>query len=259
MVEAAKTEAESQERRPNIQYDVRPAALSRWRRIQVAVIGWVVYAALRILGPTLRIELLGWQHVDRIHAGGRNFIWSFWHRGSICAAWVGRHKGIVVMNSTNFDGQWTRRAVERLGFGTAQGSSTRGGLRGLVEMARCLEKGHDVAFTIDGPRGPRYVAKPGPAMLARRTGCPILAFHCGFERAHTLEKTWDKFRIPRLFSRTVMIIHPPIEVPTDANRELVEQKHAEMQKALEQVRDLAESWFSLPQEERKRLAAEWNA
>jgi len=259
MAEAAKTEAQNEERRPNVQYDVRPAALSRWRRMQVAVIGWVVYAALRILGPTLRIELLGWQHVDRIHAAGRQFIWSFWHRGSICAAWVGRHKGIVVMNSTNFDGQWTRRAVERLGFGTAQGSSTRGGMRGLVEMARYLEQGHDVAFTIDGPRGPRYVAKPGPAILARRSGCPILAFHCAFERGRTLEKAWDQFRIPHLFSRTVMIIHTPIEVPTDADRELVEQKHAEMQKALEKVRDLAESWFSLPQEERTRLAAEWNA
>jgi len=59
MAEAAKTEAQNEERRPNVQYDVRPAALSRWRRMQVAVIGWVVYAALRILGPTLRIELLG--------------------------------------------------------------------------------------------------------------------------------------------------------------------------------------------------------
>ena len=259
MVEAAKSEAESRARRPNVQYDVRPAALSRWRRIQVAVIGWVVYAAIRIIGPTIRFEILGWQHVDRVHAAGRSFIWAFWHRVSVCSAWIGRNKGIVVMNSTNFDGQWTRRAVERLGFGTAQGSSTRGGLRGLVEMARYLEKGRDVGFTIDGPRGPRYVAKQGPAMLARRAGCPIIVCHFGLERARTLEKTWDQFQIPKLFTRAVMFVHAPIEVPADADRELVQQKHAEMQKALEEVRDRAESWFSLSQEERKRLAAEWNA
>jgi hypothetical protein len=259
MTEEAKTEAGSEERSPNIQYDVRPIVLSRWRRIQVAVIGWVAYAAIRCIAPTIRFEILGWQHVDRIHAAGRNFIYTFWHRVSICAAWVGRNQGTVVMNSTNFDGQWTRRAVERLGFGTAQGSSTRGGLRGLVEMARHLEAGRDVAFTIDGPRGPRYVAKQGPAMLARKTGCPIVVFHFGVERAHTLEKTWDQFQIPKLFTRAVMFVHAPIEVPADADREAVQQKHAEMQKALEQVRDLAESWFSLPEEERKRLAAEWNA
>ena len=99
---------------------------------------------------------------------------AFWHRCIISATWYWRDRGAVVMNTTNFDGQWTRRVIEHFGFGTAQGSSTRGGLRGLAVMARRLEEGHDAAFTIDGPRGPRYVAKPGPVMLARRTGKPIL-------------------------------------------------------------------------------------
>jgi len=259
MTDSAKTEAISEERKQNVQYDVRPRPLTLWQRILVAFLGWSVYALIRTICPAVRFQILGWQHVDRVHAAGRNFIWSFWHRVSIGAAWIGRNQGIVVMNSVNFDGQWTRRAIERLGFGTAQGSSTRGGLRGLVDMAHHLEAGRDVAFTIDGPRGPRYVAKQGPVMLARRTGCPIIVFHFGFERAYTLKKTWDQFQIPKLFSRAVMLVHTPIEVPIDADRECLEKKHAEMQKALEHVRDLSESWFSLPEEERKRLAAEWNA
>ena len=240
-------------------YDVRPAPLSRWRRMQVPLLGWAGSAVIRALGPTLRFEVLGRSNIERVHASGRGAILAFWHRAIFSSTWWWRNRGIVVLNSANFDGQWTRRVIERFGFDTAQGSSSRGGLRGLAEMATGLERGHDVAFTIDGPRGPRYVAKPGPAMLARRSGCPMLPFHIGLERARTLEKTWDLFQIPKLFSRAVVVIHPPIEVARHADRAEVERKHAELQAALERVRDLAESWFAISEVERQRARAEWNA
>ena len=163
------------------------------------------------------------------------------------------------MNTTNFDGQWTRRVIEHFGFGTAQGSSTRGGLRGLAVMARRLDEGFDAAFTIDGPSGPRYIAKPGPAMLARRTGRAIYVFHIGLEKAHTLERAWDLMLIPKLFSRAVVVGAPLISVSPDADAEELKRKHAEMQAALERVRDVAESWFGLSEEERQRLRGEWNA
>lgn len=86
-----------------------------------------------------------------------------------------------------------------------------------------------------------------------------MVFHIGFERAHTFEKTWDQFQIPHLFSRTVMVIAPLIQVPTDASRELMEKKHAEMQAALERVRDLAETWFKRDETEREELRKELNA
>jgi lysophospholipid acyltransferase (LPLAT)-like uncharacterized protein len=126
-------------------------------------------------------------------------------------------------------------------------------------MAQRLEEGVDAAFTIDGPRGPRYVAKPGPVMLARRSGRPIILFHVGLEHAWTLKKTWDLFQIPKPFTRAVVVIAPPIEVAEDANRETVEQKHQEMQKMLERVRDVAETWFSLTDAERERERSLWNA
>ena len=92
------------------------------------------------------------------------------------------------MNTVNFDGQWTRRVIERLGFGTAQGSSTRGAIEGLSVMAQRIKEGKHVAFTIDGPRGPRYVAKPGPVILARRTGSPISVFHIGLQHGYTVQE-----------------------------------------------------------------------
>jgi lysophospholipid acyltransferase (LPLAT)-like uncharacterized protein len=244
---------------PARHYDVRPAPLSRWRRMQVPVLGLAGCALIRAIGPTLRFEVLGQENIERVHASGRRAILAFWHRAIFSATWWWRGRGIVVLNSANFDGQWTRRVIEPLGFGTAQGSSSRGGLRGLAEMARGLEQNHDVAFTIDGPRGPRYVAKPGPAILARRSGCPMVPFHIGVERARTLEKSWDLFQIPKLFSRAVVVIHPPIEVARHADRGEVEAKHAELQAALERVRDLGESWFALSDQERERTRREWNA
>src|SRR6266851_5228223 len=236
-------------------YDTRLPQLRWSRRAQIPLIAAAVYSLIRLLGPTLRFEVLGWQHAEGVYASGKRCIWAFWHRVIIPIVWWHRNHGTVVMNTTAFDGQWTRKVIEWLGFGTAQGSSSRGGLRGLAVMARRLEEGVDCAFTIDGPRGPRYVAKPGPVMLARKTGCPILVFHVGVERGKTFEKTWDHFLMPRPFSRTVILFAPPIYVPADANAEVMEAKHAEMQRELERVRDIAEGWFSLNEEARAQHRA----
>ncbi len=150
--------------------------LSRWRRMQIPVIAWAAYWVIRLLGPTLRVEVVGVHNAIQIRADGEPGIGAFWHRCILPAVWIWRERGIVVLNTVNFDGQWTRRVIERLGFGTAQGSSSRGAVEGLAAMAQSLEAGHHVAFTIDGPRGPRYVAKPGPIILARRTGTADFRF-----------------------------------------------------------------------------------
>jgi lysophospholipid acyltransferase (LPLAT)-like uncharacterized protein len=260
MTEQAKTPLQQEEKAPQVYYDTRLPKLTLGQRIQIPILGWVVWAVIRVLGPTIRFEVLGGR------AAGRDYrpdqppnVYAFWHRCIIAGAWYFRNRNAVLMNTTNFDGQWTRRVIERLGYQTAQGSSTRGGLRGLSVMAKRLEQGVDAAFTIDGPRGPRYIAKPGPVMLARRAGRPIILFHAGLERAWTLRKTWDLFQIPKPFTRAVLVIALPLAVAEDASREMVEEKHQEMQKMLERLRDVAEGWFSLTEAERERERAYWNA
>lgn len=242
----------------NLHYDTRLPRLPWSRRIQIPVIAAAVYSVICTLGPTLRYEMLGYHHIEDVYASGRRCIFAFWHRVIIPVVWWARNRGIVVLNTTAFDGQWTRKVIEWLGFGTAQGSSTRGGLRGLAVMARRLDEGLDSGFTIDGPRGPRYVAKPGPVMLARKTGCPIMVFHIGVERGKTFTKTWDHFLLPAPFSRVAILCAPPIFVPADADAALMEAKHFEMQRELERVRDIAEEWFKLSEEERQRHRAEFS-
>jgi lysophospholipid acyltransferase (LPLAT)-like uncharacterized protein len=237
-------------------YDIRLPKLPWHRRIQIPVIAALVFSVIRTVGPTLRFEVLGRAKIEALWAAKQPCIWAFWHRVILPMAWYGRNRGIVVMNTTAFDGQWTRKVIEWLGFGTAQGSSSRGGLRGLQVMARRIAEGLDCAFTIDGPRGPRYVAKVGPVLLARMTGAPILVFHVGVERGKTIQKTWDHFLLPGLFTRAVIIANEPIYVPKDADSEMIKAKHEEMQKALERVRDITEGWFAMSEDERSRYRAE---
>ena len=239
-------------------YDTRLPTLPWSRRIQIPLIAAAVYSVIRLLGPTLRYEVMGWQHAERVYASKKQIIWAFWHRVIIPIVWWYRNHGVVIMNTTAFDGQWTRKVIEWLGFSTAQGSSSRGGLRGLAVMAKRLGEGADCGFTIDGPRGPRYVAKPGPVILARKTGCPVMVFHIGVDRGVTFEKTWDHFLLPKPFARAVILFAPPIYVPPDANPEALEAKHAEMQRELERVRDIAETWFSMSDKERDLYRAEFN-
>ena len=125
-------------------YDTRLPELPWSRRVQIPLIAAAVYGVIRALGPTLRYEVLGWQHAERVYARNQRCIFAFWHRVIIPVAWWRRNCGVVVMNTTAFDGQWTRKVIEWLGFGTAQGSSSRGGLRGLAVMARRLGEGLDV-------------------------------------------------------------------------------------------------------------------
>jgi lysophospholipid acyltransferase (LPLAT)-like uncharacterized protein len=240
-------------------YDVRPRPLSAFRRAQVPVISGAAYAFARITGPTLRYEVLGWQHIERVHRQNRRCVYSFWHQTIFLAMWWWRHRGVVAMKSANFDGQVLGNALKKLGFDVTFGSSSHGGLRGISVLAGRVKQGHDVAFAADGPRGPRYIAKPGPVILARRSGCPIVAFHLFAEHAHVFEKAWDLFQLPRPFSRVVLVIGPPIEVSDEIGRSAVERKQDDLQRALQRARETAESWFSLSPAERERQRGIWNA
>ena len=96
------------------------------------------------------------------------------------------------MTSLNLDGEYIWRCIRRHGYEAARGSSSSAGLRALAEMVRGISRGHDVAFTIDGPRGPRYVAKQGPVILARKTGAAIFCFHIALKHRVQIN-SWDHF------------------------------------------------------------------
>ena len=107
-------------------------------------------------------------------------------------------------------------------------------------MKDILELGESVAFTIDGPRGPKYVAKPGPVLLSKMTGLPMSAFYVALTNPWVL-KTWDDFMIPKPFSKALVRLGRKILVPADANEQQMSDYLAQLQRSLEQVTKFAES------------------
>lgn len=200
--------------------------------------GTVAALILRLIGLTLRITI-------SIEEGGPPdyyvpaTIYSFWHRCILPACWHFRGREIGVMTSQSEDGEYIARTIERFGFIPVRGSSSRGGARALLEMRQLVEAGHTVAFTIDGPRGPKYVAKPGPVLLAKSTQKPMLVFHYAVDRAWVLN-TWDDFIIPKPFARVLVRVSRYMFVPTNADEPAMQRYHQELQDALDRVRVFAE-------------------
>lgn len=193
------------------------------------------HALIGSIGPTIRWEIRGAEHLDRLYRTGHLAIWNFWHNQIFYATWFWRHRGIVVMTSRSFDGEYIARFIQRYGYGAARGSSTRGGSRALISQIRAMRAGFDAAFTLDGPKGPVYVAKPGPAALARKTGHAIVPLHHAGSSYLELG-SWDRFRIPRPFSRGLVEVAEPFFVPADADDAALEAARAHLQSVLDDLR-----------------------
>jgi lysophospholipid acyltransferase (LPLAT)-like uncharacterized protein len=143
----------------------------------------------------------------------------------------------------NLDGEAIAQCIQRFGYGAARGSSSRGGMRALAEMAQHIRKGRDTAFTIDGPRGPRYIAKQGPVVLALKTGAAIFCFHVSLKNRIQL-KSWDHFQIPLPFTRAVVLKASPIWVQPGSSDEELRRLHDQMQQTLDDLRQKGDSWWS---------------
>jgi lysophospholipid acyltransferase (LPLAT)-like uncharacterized protein len=244
-----------------VHYDTRLPKLSPLQRALIPIIGWVVWAVIRLLGPTIRFEVVGGQKAGRDYRPDLPpNIFAFWHR---CIIW----RSLVFPQSP-------RRADEHDEFRRAvdaprdRAPGIRHGAR-KFDARRLARAGGDgtascgrirfAGFTIDGPRGPRYVAKPGPVMLARRSGRPIILFHVGLRACLDASEILGPDARSRSLSRApCLIIAPTLEVPKETDHDGLERKQQEMQKTLERVRDAAEGWFSLTDKERESERKKWN-
>ncbi len=211
------------------------------QRILLRLISWASYLAISLIGPTLRYSI-SWEEApsppDAIYE--KPVIYSFWHRAVFASAWLWRKTGIAVMVSRSFDGEYIARTIEKLGFVAVRGSSSRGGAAALLGLKSQLEQGNLVAFTIDGPRGPKYVAKPGPVLLSRASAFPMAAFYVALSDAWVLN-TWDQMTIPKPFSKALVRFSSKIRVPADAESEAqMAEFHRQLQAALDRVTGFAE-------------------
>lgn len=205
--------------------------MSRTKRAQVALIAALGYPLMSALGRTLRWRVEGQQHFDAVVAAGHQPIIAFWHGRILPGTIHFRDRNIIVITSENFDGEWIARIIERFGYGTARGSSSRGGLKALLKLVRDMESGKPTAFTLDGPRGPARVAQPGALWLAKVTGNPVLPLHIE-SSSHWTMNSWDQTQIPRPFSTVALVLGEPFYVPRATTAAELEAARRELERRL---------------------------
>src|SRR2546423_1291187 len=200
------------------------------------------YSFIKLICSTVKFEVEGWENWEAASREGRVPIYTFWHNIIFLSIYFWQRRRIVVMTSQSFDGEYIARFFQRFGNGAARGSSTRGATGAFVEMVRLMRAGCPAAFTIDGPKGPRYVAKMGAVLLAKKTGQPILPFTITAAKFWEAKKSWDRSQVPRPFTRARVDIAAPIYVGPDADDVELDKKRDELQRALDEVNRRGEQW-----------------
>jgi lysophospholipid acyltransferase (LPLAT)-like uncharacterized protein len=200
------------------------------------------YLVIKLIGGTIKFEVEGWENWEAASSNGCVPIYSFWHSRIFIGTYFFRRRGIVIMTSRSFDGEYIARFIQRFGYGAVRGSSTRGATGALIEMVRLLRAGHPTGLTLDGPKGPPHVAKMGAVLLAKKTGHPILPFTFTAKNFWEIKSSWDRTQIPRPFTRARVFIAAPIFVPPDTDGDALEAKRIELQNALDSLEEKAEKW-----------------
>ena len=207
------------------------------QRIVLAVVPRIVWVLLWILGLTWRFRVIAEEGVTPVLFGqlpGPE-IYCFWHQCVLPCTIYFRRSRAVILISRSFDGELITRILRMFGFGAVRGSSSRSAREGLIGLKHVIESGRTAIFTADGPLGPIYQTKMGPIKLAQLTGAPIGAFHLQPERAWVM-KSWDRFLIPKPFTRICVSWAQWTQVPRNICAEQFEPKREELNAALERAR-----------------------
>jgi hypothetical protein len=209
------------------------------KRIKFFLAGILGSLFVRLFVSTMRIIERPDNYPERLIRQGENIIFAYWHAFMFVPAYTARNLGIKVMVSQHRDGELITQVIMRLGFSAVRGSSTRGGVKALLEMIKDSKEGTAMAITPDGPRGPRFTIQPGIILLSQKTGFPIIPTSLGLTSYWELP-SWDKFRIPKPFSKAALVYGEPIHIPPKLNKSEIEEYRILLEKRLNEMNIEAE-------------------
>jgi lysophospholipid acyltransferase (LPLAT)-like uncharacterized protein len=219
--------------------DLSEYSLRQRLLIRAADLGF--YCLINLIGLTTRFAVIGRENLEKAEANGGLPIYTSWHDRIFHMTYFWRRRGIVVMTSRSFDGEYIARFIQRFGYGAVRGSSTRGGVGAIVEMVRLMRAGCPTGFMIDGPKGPPYVAKMGAVLLAKKSGHPILPIIVALQK-YWKAPSWDSFQVPKPFTKARVYLAPPIYVPHEADENQLAAKRDELQQALDDMNRQGQEW-----------------
>lgn len=219
------------------------ASYSLKQRVALAVLPPIGAILIRLLGLTLRFHEIG-EPTSHADANPQTRVYCLWHRSLLSIAYRFRKRRIAILISPSFDGELITQTIRRVGYTPVRGSSSRGGAGGLLAMQTALDRSTEpacnyAAFTVDGPRGPVYQAKPGGVKLAQQVGGGVGIFYAAPNRAWEL-RSWDRFLIPKPFSTVIIAWQPPVRVAEDANAAALEVARQSVEVSLECARHAVE-------------------
>ncbi len=204
-------------------------------------------ALVRVLGATLRLQVVGAEALGPCWRAGRPLIYAVWHGRILMVPWAnarlrrtGGARPVTVLASRSRDGELVAAYVACFGLDVVRGSSSRGGASGLRGLAAAVRAGADVAVVPDGPRGPRERCRPGAVALAALTGAPVVPLAFAARPARRL-RTWDRFLVPLPFARCALVFGEPLALHDRTDRALALK---ELERALGDVTAAADRLVS---------------
>lgn len=173
-----------------------------------------------------------------------NYAIASWHNNCLAGILSHAKHRICLMVSRSFDGEFVAFLAKSIGMSSVRGSSSRGGKEALSNLITEVEQGWSAAFTVDGPRGPLKEVKAGAISLASKTGVQIQPVCAVGEKQWVLHKSWDKFRIPKPFTRVAVVYGEGISVPKNLSEEDFERSRQKVYESLEDLEKVAERYFA---------------
>lgn len=179
--------------------------------------GLILYYILKMISKTMKIEIIKSSKIK----DNESYVCGFWHNKL-----VGASLGLInltdkkaVLASPSKDGELISVPLEKLGFTLVRGSSGRDSIKSVLQLIKLIKEGYSAGTPLDGPKGPIYQVKPGMLYLAQKSGKAILPVGVAFSNKWIFEKAWDKFQMPKPFSKMICIIGDPITIPENADKE----------------------------------------
>ncbi len=193
---------------------------------------------ITLINSMVRIDRIGFDKYLQAAAGSRPTVIVAWHGSLVSSIYCHRRRNIVIMTSLSQDGDLLTQILYYLGFKCVRGSSSRGGMRGLLEMIKLLRSGMQGAITVDGPRGPLHEVKPGAVLAAQKADALLVPIGLAFSRCYRFNN-WDKTAVPLPGSRVVMVSGEPFAIPGELAVEdgcrLIKEKIEESEQKAQQI------------------------
>ncbi|ABW68774.1 lysophospholipid acyltransferase family protein [Desulfosudis oleivorans] len=205
----------------------------RWKKFLYSwLLPYVALIVVKLLSLTFRVERIGEDREQALIKKDGGIIYASWHQRFFPGiAFFATRKPITIMISQSKDGEMAARVVAILGWLPVRGSSTRGGREALAEIKRLSGSGYKIGHIVDGPQGPFGVVKAGLLRIAQVSGKAIVPTITSAEKKWVLN-SWDRFMVPKPFSRVKIRFGDPIYVPADLSEDAFEQKRLEVEKAM---------------------------